>query len=83
MRVNVYAEEITGEVSVVEKNGHRGLRVWLASADSLHHTAEDDDRSAITFWGFDACEGLAKSIAWCVQKWCDDRRREREEQLRG
>ena len=27
-----------------------GVRMYLASPDILHHTSEDDDRSAITFW---------------------------------
>jgi hypothetical protein len=26
------------------------VRLYLASPDILHHTDEDDDRSAITFW---------------------------------
>lgn len=51
MRVNVYAEEITGEVKVVNKDGFIGVRFYLASANELHNTPTDDDRSAITFWG--------------------------------
>lgn len=51
MRVNVYAEEITGEVQIVEKDGHKGLRIFLDSPDSLHNRPDDDDRSAVTFWG--------------------------------
>lgn len=59
MRLNVYAEEITGEVTLVKKDvtdgefGTRtfyGLRFFLASPQELHHSSEDDDRSAITLW---------------------------------
>ena len=64
MRVNVYAEEITGEVTVIgPKSGGSddlpfvGLRVYLRSPEELHHTEEDDDRSAVTFW-FDTMADL-------------------------
>lgn len=61
MRVNVYAEEIIpDEVTIVRKtvvpNGESspvtfyGVRLMLASSDTLHYTPDDDDRSAITFW---------------------------------
>jgi hypothetical protein len=29
MRINVYAEEMTNRVEIVEKNGHTGLRIYL------------------------------------------------------
>jgi hypothetical protein len=41
---------MTGEVELVEKNGYKGVRFYLQSGPSLHHTALDDDRSAVTFW---------------------------------
>lgn len=59
MRINIYAEEISGETQLVtktvtdEKFGERtfyGIRVWLHSPSQLHSDPEDDDRSAITFW---------------------------------
>lgn len=60
MRINVYAEEITNETELVTKtvvpNGQTepvtfyGIRFYLASPDELHHTDDDDDRSAITLW---------------------------------
>lgn len=55
MRINVYSQELTKEVQLVSKvadTGIRyyGVRMYLASPDILHHTKEDDDRSAITFW---------------------------------
>lgn len=58
-RINVYSQELTKEVEIVSKVadgiGHEkieyfGIRMYLASPDILHHTPEDDDRSAITFW---------------------------------
>lgn len=55
MRLNVYSQELTKELALVSKTAdtgitHYGVRMYLASPDILHHTAEDDDRSAITFW---------------------------------
>lgn len=54
MRINVYAEELTTETRVVCKTVDNkefyGIRLYLLSPDELHHTLEDDDRSAITFW---------------------------------
>lgn len=55
MRINVYSQEITREISIVSKPTDKGLtyygvRMYLASPDILHHTPDDDDRSAITFW---------------------------------
>lgn len=55
MRINVYSQELTKEIVRVEKEAdtgilYYGVRLYLASPDILHHTAEDDDRSAITFW---------------------------------
>lgn len=56
MRINVYHEELTDEfewaVKKVEATGktYFGLRLFLKSAPELHHTPEDDDRTAITLW---------------------------------
>jgi hypothetical protein len=56
MRINVYHEEITDEFFFVEtyvektKRTYYGLRFMLKSSENLHHTSDDDDRSAITFW---------------------------------
>lgn len=55
MRVNVYEEELTDDVQIVETTAEEdktfyGVRVFLLSSDSLHHSSEDDDRSAVTFW---------------------------------
>ena len=63
MRVNVYTEEITGEVAVVEKNGFHGLRIFLKSHGDLHDTPDDDDRSAITLWGLSAVQELLFNAA--------------------
>ena len=58
MRVQVYEEELGEGVDLIEETSRDGkkfygLRVWLKSAFELHHTTEDDDRSAVTFWSSD------------------------------
>jgi hypothetical protein len=55
VRINVYSQELTEEVELVEKKSNTGevyygVRMYLASSDVLHNTPGDDDRSAITFW---------------------------------
>jgi hypothetical protein len=55
MRINVYSQELTDEVNVVEKQSNTGLvytavQIMLHSSDRLHHPPADDDRSAVTFW---------------------------------
>jgi len=55
VRINVYSQELTKEVELVSKKAdtgirYYGVRMYLASPDILHHTEDDDDRSAITFW---------------------------------
>lgn len=59
MRTNVYAEELTGDTAVVtnEVTGEDGrvrkfygVRFFLKSHQDLHHSADDDDRSAVTIW---------------------------------
>lgn len=55
MRINVYSQELTDEVGVVEKVSNTGLtysavQLMLHSSPMLHHPPADDDRSAVTFW---------------------------------
>ena len=55
MRINIYSQELTKEVALVSATAdtgitYYGIRMVLASPDILHHTQEDDDRSAVTFW---------------------------------
>lgn len=55
MRINVYSQELTDEVNVIEKKSNTGLvytavQIMLHSSDKLHHPPKDDDRSAVTFW---------------------------------
>ena len=55
MRINVYSQELTDEVNVIEKVSNTGLvytavQVMLHSSPMLHHPPQDDDRSAVTFW---------------------------------
>jgi hypothetical protein len=64
MRINVYAEEMPAipDVRIVEKDGHRGLRIFLESSPLLHNTATDDDRSAITFWNLHVTADLVSEM---------------------
>lgn len=71
MRINVYAEEITNEVEVVEKNGFYGVRFFLKSHTDLHHVPNDDDRSAITFWGMSKNADLVMAYARAVAEFGD------------
>lgn len=55
MRINVYSQELTNEVILVEKEAntevtYHAAQLILHSSDKLHHPPMDDDRSAITFW---------------------------------
>jgi hypothetical protein len=55
MRINVYSQELTDEVLLIEKESNTGLvysavQIVLHSSDKLHHPPQDDDRSAVTFW---------------------------------
>ena len=55
MRINVYAEELTDRVEVVTTTADTGrtfygLRFYLESSEKLHHSADDDDASAVTLW---------------------------------
>lgn len=68
MRLNIYTEELTTDVRVVEKNGFHGLRFYLKSPDDLHNDPDDDDRSAITFWGLRTVAPLMQAVAEMLQK---------------
>jgi hypothetical protein len=55
MRINVYSQEITDEVNLLEKESNTGIvysavQFILHSSPMLHHPPQDDDRSAVTFW---------------------------------
>lgn len=61
MRINVYAEELpevedTRAIKVVKTTADTGrtffgARIFLKSAKELHDELNDDDRSAVIFWG--------------------------------
>lgn len=65
MRINVYSQELTDEVILIEKESntgivYRGAQLVMHSSPRLHHptivpvaggpVGDDDDRSAVTFW---------------------------------
>lgn len=70
MRVNVYSQELTTEVFLIEKQSNTGLvysavQLILHSSPMLHHPPADDDRSAVTFWlpkSADRREGFARAL---------------------
>lgn len=58
MRINIYAEEYADDrrVERVKKTADTGrtffgVRIYLQSPSSLHDEQDDDDRSAVVFWG--------------------------------
>lgn len=70
MRINVYSQELTDEVNVIEKTSNTNLvysavQLMLHSSEKLHHPPADDDRSAVTFWlpkSKERREALAKAF---------------------
>ena len=55
MRINVYSQELTDEVQLVEKKSNTGVvyhaaMLMLHSSPMLHHPPKDDDRTGVTFW---------------------------------
>lgn len=70
MRINVYSQELTDEVVVIEKESNTGLvysavQLILHSSPMLHHPPQDDDRSAVTIWlpkSIERREALAKAL---------------------
>ena len=70
MRINVYSQELTSEVNVVEKESntgivYTGIQLMLHSSTMLHHPPLDDDRSCVTLWlpkSADRREELARTL---------------------
>lgn len=55
MRINVYSQELTNEVILINKTSntgiiYNGIQFIMHSSERLHHPPKDDDRSAVTFW---------------------------------
>lgn len=77
MRVNVYAEELTDRIELVEKENKEGkftgLRFYLELPATVAgqqvkgpfiHQPGDDDSAAVTFWGkHDLLDTLRKAVA--------------------
>lgn len=76
MRINVYSQELITQgpakaVERVEQVADTGVtysavRLFLISPEQLHHTDEDDDRSAITFW-LPKSEERREYFAFCLE----------------
>lgn len=84
MRVNVYAEEITDRIKVVEEtiDGQRftGLRFYLELPVTVGekqyrgpftHRPGDDDSSAVTFWDIQDLRGLLRKAIEELDKYYD------------
>lgn len=76
MRMNIYSQELTSEVTLIEKVAETGItyygvRMYLASPSILHHTTDDDDRSAITFWIPNAMKFDKSDLAHVLQQAAD------------
>lgn len=75
MRVNIYSQELTGEVQGGASGSNTDIRYsyvrfMLHSSERLHHPPEDDDRSGVTFWlprSQDRREELARSFESAAQ----------------
>jgi hypothetical protein len=83
MRINVYSQELTREVNVIEKTSNTGLvytavQFMLHSSDKLHHPPEDDDRSAVTFW-LPRSEARRLELADTFDRMADEVRKARPE----
>lgn len=83
MRINVYSQELTDEVNVLEKTSNTGLvysavQMMLHSSPMLHHPPEDDDRSAVTFW-LPKSKARRELLAQTFEKMADEVRNARSE----
>lgn len=72
MRINVYSQELTDEVVLVQKKSNTGIvynaaQLILHSSPMLHHPPEDDDRSAVTFW-LPSSQGRREKMAKAFEK---------------
>lgn len=77
MRINVYSQELITEgpakavAGLLERKADTGVvysavRLFLISPDQLHHTDDDDDRSAITLW-LPKSRARREYIATCLE----------------
>ena len=72
MKINVYNEELTERVEFVTKTAGTGAKFcgiafYLASPKELHSSPNDDDSSAVTFWG-DSPEKLHRLLSRALQE---------------
>ncbi len=80
MRVNIYAEEITNRVELITKEieGQKflGVRFYLELPATVNgeqyqgpfmHHLNDDDSSAVTFWGKNSLRELLKNALILIE----------------
>lgn len=82
MRVNIYAEEMTRRIEIIEKEidgiTFTGLRIYLylpvstpeggQIAGPFVHREGDDDSSAVTFWGKSAMRDVLRDALVLLDK---------------
>lgn len=83
MRINVYSQELTSEVNVVEKKSNTGLiytgvQLMLLSSPMLHHPPLDDDRSCVTLW-LPKSEARREELAKTLEQMATEVRKARPE----
>lgn len=83
MRINVYSQELTDEINMVEKVSNTGLtysavQLMLHSSPMLHHPPADDDRSAVTIW-LPKSQQRRELLAVTLERMADHVRRARPE----
>lgn len=83
MRINVYSQELTDEVKLIEKESNTGLiysavQIILESSHMLHHPPADDDRSAVTFW-LPKSAGRRAQLAFTFERMAEEVRKARPE----
>ncbi len=89
MRINLYEEELTDEVRVVQTTAsntgitYYGTRFYLKSAPELHASESDDDRSAVTFWfgSRELCDTFAKRCGRLLQNPLDHLTQQSESEI--
>jgi hypothetical protein len=96
MRVNIYAEEMTDRIEIIEKEveGHKftALRFYLELPVTVNgvnhqgpfiHRPGDDDSAAVTFWGKRDLRVVLRKALAALDHHYDKKRKKRGDPLRN